>query len=159
MMCGAQDVAAEQIRSSEEGPCISKGGCSSEAGAARRSDRGGPGQAPCREHASPGSDLQDGGGQKHKGCCPMCYANPQGVLITGNSRVRKAASGRQTDTYVAEGYGRPPDLEEVHACMLTLHSHAAPSGGGHLSERRPADSPIAAQGHMPCMEVGQCTTE
>eukprot|EP00955_Chlamydomonas_euryale_P059148 357291-Chlamydomonas_euryale.AAC.3 len=45
--------------------------------------------------------------------------------------LRQAAAGRQVDTEVAECYGRPPDLEEVHACIKALRSHAT-SGGDQM---------------------------
>jgi len=32
-------------------------------------------------------------------------------------QLRQEAAGRQIDTEVAEGHGRPPDLQEVHACI------------------------------------------
>eukprot|EP00955_Chlamydomonas_euryale_P035784 350232-Chlamydomonas_euryale.AAC.11 len=32
-------------------------------------------------------------------------------------RLKQAAAERQIATEVAEGYGCPPDLEEVHACI------------------------------------------
>eukprot|EP00955_Chlamydomonas_euryale_P075343 362292-Chlamydomonas_euryale.AAC.4 len=51
--------------------------------------------------------------------------------------LRQAAARRQAaatdgasggDTEVAEGYGRTPHLEEVHACIRALQSNAAPGG-------------------------------
>eukprot|EP00955_Chlamydomonas_euryale_P082693 363759-Chlamydomonas_euryale.AAC.12 len=63
--------------------------------------------------------------------------------------LRQAAAGRQNYTEVAEGYGHPPDLEEPSV-----------PGGKQMKitfPGLPADSPVAAQGHMPCMGVGHCT--
>eukprot|EP00955_Chlamydomonas_euryale_P071824 361207-Chlamydomonas_euryale.AAC.3 len=42
--------------------------------------------------------------------------------------LRQAPAGRQVVTELAEGYGRPPDLQGVRACIKAVRSHAAPVG-------------------------------
>eukprot|EP00955_Chlamydomonas_euryale_P112088 366111-Chlamydomonas_euryale.AAC.17 len=39
-----------------------------------------------------------------------------------------AAARRRINTELGEGYGRPPNLEEVHACIQALPSHGALGG-------------------------------
>eukprot|EP00955_Chlamydomonas_euryale_P092361 364700-Chlamydomonas_euryale.AAC.10 len=62
---------------------------------------------------------------------------------TGGRAVGHAAAGWQIDTEVAEGYGRPPDLEEVHACFKDLRSHAAPGDNQIEATFLKAGLPIA----------------
>eukprot|EP00955_Chlamydomonas_euryale_P063459 358672-Chlamydomonas_euryale.AAC.6 len=58
----------------------------------------------------------------------VCEVSLPGNCETAMQWLRQTAAGRQIDAEVAEGYGRPPDLEEVHACIKALRSHAAPTG-------------------------------
>eukprot|EP00955_Chlamydomonas_euryale_P001426 16610-Chlamydomonas_euryale.AAC.11 len=58
--------------------------------------------------------------------------------------VRVCVCERERGACVHEGFAQPCDAWRR-------------SDGGHLSEGRPAYSPVAAQGHMPCMGVGHCT--
>ena len=108
-------------------------------------------------------------GRNTKDAIPRAMRGPQGVLMTGDSGVREAftdhfetllggesdicetamqwlrqaAAGRQIDTEVAEAYGRPPDLEEVQACIKALRSHAAPGGDQMEATFLKAGVPIA----------------
>jgi len=51
------------------------------------------------------------------------------VRLPCNGSGRRLLSDRLTVRWLrAEGYGRPPDLEEVHACIKALRSHAVPGG-------------------------------
>eukprot|EP00955_Chlamydomonas_euryale_P080264 363402-Chlamydomonas_euryale.AAC.5 len=65
------------------------------------------------------------------------------ICETAMRWLRQAAAGRQIDCEVSEGYGRPPDLEEVHACIKALRSRAAPGGDQVEATFLKAGLPIA----------------